>query len=87
LAWKVEIDPSAARELSKIDRTWQQRILSFIEEIPELPHPRSRGRALTGTLAGYWRYRVGDYRILCDIQDDVLTVRAVKVAHRRNVYD
>lgn len=87
MAWRVEIDPRAEKDLAKIDRTWQQRILSFIEDIPELPHPRSRGKGLTGDQSGYWRYRVGDYRILCDIQDNVLTVTAVRIAHRRNVYD
>ena len=57
-----------------------------LEEIANLDDPRSRGKALTGNLAGLWRYRVGDYRVVCDIEDGVLVILVVDVAHRREVY-
>ena len=57
-----------------------------LDEIAKLEDPRSRGKALTGNLAGVWRYRVGDYRILCDINDGRLVILVVDVAHRREVY-
>ncbi|MGH2548224.1 MAG: type II toxin-antitoxin system RelE family toxin, partial [Thermomicrobiales bacterium] len=87
LGWRVEFDPSALKSLRKIDRTWQQRIISYLEEIGELSDPRSRGKALTADLVGLWRYRVGDYRIICQLQDDLLVVQVIKIAHRRHVYD
>jgi mRNA interferase RelE/StbE len=86
LTWRVEIDPSAAKDLSKIDRTWQDRILNFLKELRELPDPRSKGAALTANLARLWRYRVGDYRIICRIEDDVMIIQVIKIAHRSRSY-
>ena len=62
------------------------RVFDELDEIAKLEDPRSRGKALTGNLAGVWRYRVGDYRILCDINDGRLVILVVDVAHRREVY-
>jgi mRNA interferase RelE/StbE len=87
LAWRVEFAPRALKELNKIDRTWQNRIVTYLEDIAELPDPRLRGDALTANRAGFWRYRIGDYRVICRFQDDVFVVEVVRVAHRRNVYD
>jgi mRNA interferase RelE/StbE len=87
LAWRVEFDSSAEKALRKIDRTWQQRIVAYLEEIRDLPDPKARGKPLTSNLSGLWRYRVGDYRLVCEFQDDVLIIRVVKVGHRRHVYD
>jgi mRNA interferase RelE/StbE len=87
LAWTVEFDPSAFKDLRKIDRIWQQRIVSYLEEVGDLPHPRSRGKALSAGLAGLWRYRVGDFRIVCRLHDDILIVQVIKIGHRRHVYD
>ena len=87
MGWKVEFDAAALRQLRKIDRTWQQRIVTYLEEIVELPDPHLKGKALRSNLNGLWRYRVGDFRLVCQLQDDVLIVRVVKVGHRRNIYD
>lgn len=84
--WRVEFDASAEKALRNVDRTWQGRIVAYLEEISELPDPRLRGKSLAGTLSGLWRYRVGDYRIVCQFQDDVLIVRVVRIGHRRDVY-
>jgi mRNA interferase RelE/StbE len=75
LAWDVEFLDTAKRQLRKIDKTWQTAILDYLEdEIAPLQDPRSRGKALVGDKRGLWRYRVGDYRILCEIRDTELVI-------------
>jgi mRNA interferase RelE/StbE len=86
LAWRIEFDSSAEKALRKVDPAWQARIVAYLEELVTLPDPRVRGKSLTGKLTGLWRYRTGDYRIVCQIQDDVLIVRVIKIGHRRDVY-
>ena len=86
MAWKIEVSEKAFRALRKMDKQTARRIRNELSEIAKLEDPRSRGKALTGNLAGVWRYRVGDYRILCDIEDGRLVILVVEVAHRREVY-
>ena len=86
MAWTVEVSEKAFRSLRKMDKQAARRIRDELSEIAKLEDPRSRGKALTGNLAGVWRYRVGDYRILCDIEDGRLVILVVDVAHRREVY-
>lgn len=86
MAWKIRFTKSADKALRKLDKSTSARILDEIEEISALDDPRSRGKALTGTLSGLWRYRVGDYRIVCDIEDGMMLILVVAVAHRREVY-
>ncbi len=88
MAWKIEYDPKAQKELRKLDRKMAQRIIAFMgERVAVLDDPRSIGEALVGPrLVDRWKYRVGDYRIIADIQDDVLVVYVVKVGNRREVY-
>jgi len=87
LAWNVEFLDTAKRQLRKIDKTWQAALLDYLEdEIAPLQDPRSRGKALVGDKQGLWRYRVGDYRILCEIKDTELVITAVAIGHRREVY-
>lgn len=88
MAWRVEFLATATRELKKLDRQWQAAILDYLEdEIAPLSDPRSRGKALVGDKRGLWRYRVGDHRIVCDIQDERLVIAAVLIGHRSGVYD
>lgn len=87
MAWKIEFDVAALRQLKKVDRAWQQRILTYLEEVAELPDPHVRGKPLRSNLGGLWRYRVGDYRLICHLRNDVMIVRVVKIGHRRNVYE
>lgn len=70
----------------KLDKSVAARVFNELDEIAKLENPRSRGRALTGNLTGLWRYRVGDYRILCDINAGRLVVLVIDVAHKREVY-
>lgn len=86
MAWRIEIDKDVQRYMGKLDRQVAKMITSKLREISQLEDPRSAGRALTGNLAGLWRYRAGDWRIVCDIEDDVLVVLVVDVGHRSDVY-
>lgn len=86
MAWKVEVSEAAVKALRKLDKQVARRIKNELDEIAQLDDPRSRGKALVGNLAGLWRYRVGDYRVVCDIEDGVLVILVVDVAHRREVY-
>lgn len=89
MTWRIDFNNRAARELKKLKKTSPQtglRIIRELEEISEMEDPRSRGKAMTGNYAGYWRYRVGDYRIICDIVDKQLLILALEVGHRREIY-
>ncbi|AGH40720.1 addiction module toxin, RelE/StbE family protein [Bifidobacterium thermophilum] len=86
MAWKIEIDKGVQRSMKKLDRHVAKRIIAKLREISQLEDPRSTGKALVGNLAGLWRYRVGDYQIVCDIEDEVLLILVVDVAHRSKVY-
>jgi mRNA interferase RelE/StbE len=86
--WKIELDEPLKKQLAKLDRQIAKRITDFLHErVARLDDPRSIGESLTGSRLGdLWKYRVGNYRVLCDIQDDRLVILAVKVGHRREVY-
>lgn len=86
MAWRIEIDKDVQRSMKKLDRQVAKRIVAKLREVSQLEDPRSMGKALVGNLAGLWRYRVGDYRIVCDIEDGVLVVLVVDVEHRGKVY-
>ena len=88
MAWRVEIDRAAVRELGKLDRQTARRILTFLHgRVATLYDPRSIGEALKGSRLGeFWKYRVGDYRIITRIEDNALRVLVVRVAHRDRVY-
>jgi len=87
LAWRVEYAATAKAQLRKLDRPTARRIVDFMDErIAPLDDPRSRGKALTGPLGDFWRYRVGDCRVVCDIQDGALRVLVVRVGNRREIY-
>ena len=83
--FRVEWSERAVRQLDKLDRQAARAIVRFMaERIEGADNPRAAGRPLRGE--GLWRYRVGDYRILCLIRDDVMMVLVVEVGHRRTVY-
>jgi mRNA interferase RelE/StbE len=88
LAWQIEFDPDALKDLRKLDRPVQVRLVAFLRDrLAPLDDPRSIGEALSSTRLGtYWKYRVGDWRIVCDIQDQRLIVRVLRVGNRREVY-
>ena len=88
LAWQIEFDPDALKELKRLDRPVQMRLVAFLRDrLAPLDDPRSLGEALSGArLGSYWKYRVGDWRIVCDIQDQRIVVRVLRTGNRREVY-
>ena len=88
MAWKVELDPAADRELDKLDPQTARRILMFLHgRVAVLDDPRSIGEALKGSKLGvFWKYCVGDYRIIGSIEDSTLRILVVKIGNRREVY-
>jgi mRNA interferase RelE/StbE len=87
LTWTVEFDDSAAKELRKLDRQTQREILTYFRQrIATDEDPRRFGKPLSRELAGLWRYRVRDYRMICNIEDNRLMVLVVRVSHRKDVY-
>lgn len=86
-SWTIEFSPCAAKELRKLDRPVQKRIVAYLREISTLPNPQMRGKALTGNWAGFWRWRVGDYRLVAAIEDDRVVIVVVSIGHRSQVYE
>jgi len=87
LAWTIEYTETAKGQLRKLDKQTARRIVDFMDErVAGRENPRSTGKALTGPLGGLWRYRVGDYRVICDIQDGTLRILVVRVGNRRDIY-
>ena len=87
MAWTVEYTDTALKQLRKIDREVARRILDFIDgRVASSDDPRAIGQALRGRLRTYWRYRVGDYRVICDLDDGALRILVVELGHRREVY-
>ena len=83
MAWRIDFTRNADKAMRKLDKGVAARVFDELDEIAKLEDPRSRGKALTGNLAGVWRYRVGDYRILCDINDDRLVILVVADKKRK----
>jgi mRNA interferase RelE/StbE len=88
MAWKVELSEAAAREIDKLDPQVARRILKFLHErVAKLDNPRSLGEPLHGSKLGeFWKYRVGNYRLICSIEDQQLVVLVLRVGDRREVY-
>ncbi len=88
MAWRVEFDPAAERELGKLDQQSARRILAFLHgRVAVLQDPRSIGEALKGAkLGAFWKYRVGDYRVIANIDDQAVRILVVRVGNRRAVY-
>jgi len=88
LAWQIEFDESAKKELAKLDRQVARRLIDFLKNrVLNLRDPRSVGQALRGsTLGEFWKYRVGDFRIIASIQDDRMIVFVLRVGNRSDIY-
>lgn len=86
MAYKIEVNENIQRSMRKLDKQAARQIAAKLREVAALEDPRSTGKALTGNLSGLWRYRAGDYRILCEIRDDRLVVIVVDIGHRSKVY-
>jgi mRNA interferase RelE/StbE len=88
MAYSVELSAEVDRELGKLDAQQAKRILKFLHErVARLDDPRSIGKALQGSRLGeFWKYRVGDYRLICKIEDTRLVVLVLRVGHRKEIY-
>lgn len=88
MAWKIRFVPAAERELDKLDKPVAQRILKFFtERLAPSANPRSLGAPLTGSKLGdFWKYRIGNYRVIASIEDDIVTILVLKVDKRNDVY-
>jgi mRNA interferase RelE/StbE len=87
LAWTLRLSETAKRQLRKLDASNAQTILRYLNSLLlETSDPRDRGSGLRANLAGLWRYRVGDYRVICSLEDHELVVLVLQIGHRREVY-
>jgi len=87
LDWKIEFTPTAVRELAALDKPIQKRVVEFLEHrVAKSDDPRTLAGSMSGRFAGLWRFRVGDYSVICDIKDDLLLIVVIHLGHRRDVY-
>ncbi|MFQ5432182.1 MAG: type II toxin-antitoxin system RelE/ParE family toxin [Nitrospinota bacterium] len=88
MAWKIEFDPDALKELSRIDNQTQLRIVKFLRmRIAGRSDPRKLGKLLHGDKAGLWRFRVGNYRLICHIENKTRRILVLRIGHRRDIYE
>ncbi|MBL0925110.1 MAG: type II toxin-antitoxin system RelE/ParE family toxin [Sphingomonadaceae bacterium] len=88
MAWRIELADSAAKQLRKLDPQIAERILTFLRDrVAPLDDPRSIGEALRGKeLGDFWKYRVGDWRIIADIEDGLVLITVIRIGNRREIY-
>ena len=88
MAWQINFETAAEKDLAKLDHSTVRRIVTFLRErLAVLDDPRSIGEALKGTKLGdFWKYRVGDYRMIARIEDSVVTIIVVRIGNRKEVY-
>lgn len=86
MAWTIEYSAKAVKGLKKIDKKAALTIINYLDALSQEDNPRVKGKALKGDKRQFWRYRVGDYRILCSIDDGELLILATHLGHRKNIY-
>ncbi|MBQ3403183.1 MAG: type II toxin-antitoxin system RelE/ParE family toxin [Synergistaceae bacterium] len=86
MRWQIKFEESARNTLKKLDKSVRVQIEKYLDKLSGIDDPRQRGKGLTGSRAGQWRYRVGDYRLICEIHDDVLVVLVLEIGHRSKIY-
>ena len=87
MGWKIEYDRRVLKDMKKLDKNVQRQILDYFDEcIAPSPNPRRFGKSLKSLFPGLWRYRIGDYRAICRIEDEKLVVLVVRIGHRSRVY-
>jgi mRNA interferase RelE/StbE len=87
LAYNIVFEEPAKKQLKKLPKNIAVKILDYLEEIAKLDNPKARGEGLSANLAGYWRYRIGDYRVVCKIENEILLIKVIKVGHRKDIYE
>ena len=86
MVWKIKFNKKSEKELSKLDKHAQIQILNFLLKLENSSNPRVLGRALKGELGLFWRYRVGDYRVICQIEDNEISILVLALGHRKEIY-
>ena len=86
MAWTIDFDKKAKKEFSSLGNPIQKQIDKFLLKLIKSNNPRIFGEALKGNLQSLWRYRVGDYRIICQINNEKITVLILAIGHRKEVY-
>lgn len=88
MSWQIEYDPEASKDLRKLDRSIQREILDYMDRrISRADDPRKFGKPLRGSKFGLWRYRLRDYRIVCELQEKRLVVLVISIGHRSTIYE
>jgi mRNA interferase RelE/StbE len=85
-SWRIETTATFDKSIRKLDRAVAARIIEYLEDLLTLDDPRQRGKGLTGNRSGYWRYRIGDYRVIAAIRDSALVILAMDASHRSTAY-
>lgn len=87
MVWTIKYTETAKKQLKKLDRQTARRVLEYMDEhVATREDPCSPGEALTGPLGGLWRYRIGDLRVICDVQNGALMILVIELGNRREVY-
>lgn len=84
--WRIEFTPKADKQLGKLDGQTRQALVDYLERIAVGGDPKNFGKALVGEWSGYWRYRMGKYRIICEIQQRRLVVEVIGIGKRDHIY-
>lgn len=88
MSWTINVSEGAAKQFKKLDKQITKRITDYLaNKISNSINPRQHGKALSHDKIGLWRYRVGDYRIICKIEDESVTILILEVGHRKNIYE
>lgn len=88
MTYKLTFSEVAVKQLKKLDKSVTKKILAYLtDKVAKQRQPDNYGKALKGDLSGLWRYRVGDYRIICDINGKELTILVLRLGHRKHIYD
>ena len=87
MAWTINYTDTAKKQLRKLDKATARRIVNYLDSrVATQANPRTIGKALRGKLGEFWRFRIGDFRMICKIEDEVLTVLVVRIGHRKKIY-
>lgn len=87
MAWTIKYTDTAKKQLRKLEKGAAKRIVNYLDSrIATQPNPRTSAKALRGELGDFWRFRIGDFRVICTIEDEELTVLVVRIGHRKNIY-
>jgi len=88
VSWTINFSEVALKQLKKLDKSMAKRIIDYLDKrISTAKNPKQQGKALAYNKAGLWRYRVGDYRIICQINDETITILVLQIGHRKEIYD